>query len=75
MPANPTPAGDAQAHRRDDDIAIVNAGVRLRMEEREGGWVVAEVAVAYGGVAPLTIMAPKARSRAASVVVYVVVSL
>ncbi|EFN53303.1 hypothetical protein CHLNCDRAFT_136969 [Chlorella variabilis] len=48
-----------QAHRRDDDIAIVNACVRLAMEARGGGWVVGEAAIAYGGVAPLTIMAPK----------------
>ena len=53
-----------QAHRRDDDIAIVNACVRLAMEARGGGWVVGEAAIAYGGVAPLTIMAPKVRRGA-----------
>lgn len=51
-----------QAHRRDDDIAIVNAGMRFRLEaDADGGWAIAEAAIAYGGVAPLTIMAPKVR--------------
>ena len=27
-----------QAHRRDDDIAIVNAGMRFRMVQAEGEW-------------------------------------
>jgi xanthine dehydrogenase/oxidase len=49
-----------QAHRRDDDIAIVNAGMRFRLEQVAGGeWQIAEAAIAYGGVAPLTIMAHK----------------
>ncbi|KAK9861190.1 hypothetical protein WJX84_010543 [Apatococcus fuscideae] len=48
-----------QAHRRDDDIAIANAGMRVRMEmSSQGEWVVAEAEVALGGVAPRTIMAP-----------------
>ncbi|PSC76668.1 Xanthine dehydrogenase [Micractinium conductrix] len=49
-----------QAHRRDDDIAIVNAGMRFRMAQAEdGGWQIAEASIAYGGVAPLTVMAPQ----------------
>lgn len=49
-----------QAHRRDDDIAIVNAGMRFRMAQAaDGSWEIAEAAIAYGGVAPLTIMAPQ----------------
>eukprot|EP00887_Chlorella_sp_A99_P006651 scaffold3.g6651.t1 len=48
-----------QAHRRDDDIAIVNAGVRLRLRPAPaGGWEIGQAWVAYGGVAPKTIMAP-----------------
>ncbi|KAF8057662.1 XDH1 [Scenedesmus sp. PABB004] len=49
-----------QAPRRDDDIAIVNAGMRVLLEQRgAAGWVVAEAGIAYGGVAPKTIMAAK----------------
>jgi hypothetical protein len=60
-----------QSPRRDDDIAIVNAGMRVRLEPARaarggggggsGGWVVADVAIAYGGVAPKTIMAEQVR--------------
>ncbi|BDA44652.1 Xanthine dehydrogenase [Coccomyxa sp. Obi] len=47
-----------QAHRRDDDIAIVNAGMRMLLSRAlSGEWTVEEVGVAYGGVAPKTIMA------------------
>ncbi|GFH18706.1 uncharacterized protein HaLaN_15554, partial [Haematococcus lacustris] len=49
-----------QSPRREDDIAIVNAGMRVRLEQAaSGGWVVAEAAVAYGGVAARAIMAPQ----------------
>ena len=57
-----------QAPRRDDDIAIVNAGMRVRLAPAaaagagcgaEGSWVVEDISVAYGGVAPRSIMAPK----------------
>eukprot|EP00884_Botryococcus_braunii_P020051 jgi/Botrbrau1/672/Bobra.0161s0055.1 len=49
-----------QAHRRDDDIAIVNAGMRaLLAESPSGGWEIADAHIAYGGVAPLTVMARK----------------
>lgn len=47
-----------QAHRRDDDIAIVNAGMRVRLEPTPGGWVVRDAHISYGGVAPKTISAP-----------------
>ncbi|KAL6770287.1 XDH1 [Auxenochlorella protothecoides x Auxenochlorella symbiontica] len=51
-----------QAHRRDDDIAIVNAGIRIRMAPsgEEGAWVVADASLAFGGVAAKSIMAPRA---------------
>ncbi|KAJ9512823.1 hypothetical protein QJQ45_029028 [Haematococcus lacustris] len=49
-----------QSPRREDDIAIVNAGMRVRLEQAaSGGWIVAEAAVAYGGVAARAIMAPQ----------------
>lgn len=50
-----------QAHRRDDDIAIVNAGLRVLLEEKNDGWVVSDASIAYGGVAPLSISAAKTK--------------
>ncbi|KAM1342911.1 hypothetical protein ACFX11_007181 [Malus domestica] len=49
-----------QAHRRDDDIAIVNAGIRVHLEYR-GGWVVSDASIAYGGVAPLSLSAKRTK--------------
>lgn len=51
-----------QAQRRDDDIAIVNCGFRAAFRfdqsgEGPGQWVIEDVSIAYGGVAPLTVMA------------------
>ncbi len=54
-----------QSPRRDDDIAIVNAGIRIALQPSPaspgspGGWVVADAAAAFGGVAAKTIMAPE----------------
>ncbi|PNW76169.1 hypothetical protein CHLRE_12g545101v5 [Chlamydomonas reinhardtii] len=49
-----------QSPRREDDIAIVNAGMRVKLApgSEEGVWVVEEAAVAYGGVAARAVMAP-----------------
>lgn len=46
-----------QAHRREDDIAIVNAGIRVYLEERDKSWVISDASVVYGGVAPLSLSA------------------
>ena len=47
-----------QSPRREDDIAIVNAGMRVRLEPAtDGSWVVAEAAFAFGGVAAKALMA------------------
>lgn len=46
-----------QAHRRDDDIAIVNAGMRFCLEEKNGNWVISDASIVYGGVAPFSISA------------------
>ncbi|XP_038878581.1 xanthine dehydrogenase 1-like [Benincasa hispida] len=46
-----------QAHRRDDDIAIVNAGIRVFLEEEGKNWVVSDASIVYGGVAPLSLSA------------------
>ncbi len=50
-----------QSPRREDDIAIVNAGLRVLLEP--GSSVVREAALAFGGVASRTIMAPGAAGR------------
>jgi xanthine dehydrogenase/oxidase len=43
-----------QAKRKDDDIAIVNAGFRVRLDN---SGIVEDVALAYGGMAPVTVLA------------------
>ncbi|KAF8112241.1 hypothetical protein N665_0065s0026 [Sinapis alba] len=48
-----------QAHRRDDDIAIVNGGMRVFLEERGQELFVSDASIAYGGVAPLSLRARK----------------
>jgi xanthine dehydrogenase/oxidase len=61
-----------QSPRRDDDIAIVNAGMRVRLapppsadgaaggndnSNEDASWTVAEASIVYGGVAPRTLCA------------------
>lgn len=46
-----------QAKRKDDDIAIVTAGFRVRLDDQA---MVREVALAYGGMAPTTVLASSA---------------
>ncbi|KAL5979766.1 xylitol dehydrogenase [Asimina triloba] len=50
-----------QAHRRDDDIAIVNAGMRVSLHEKEGRWIVSDASIVYGGVAPVSVSALKTK--------------
>ncbi|KAL0389343.1 UNVERIFIED_CONTAM: Xanthine dehydrogenase 1 [Sesamum calycinum] len=50
-----------QAHRRDDDIAIVNAGMRVYLEEKDQKWVVSDASIVYGGVAPYSVSANETR--------------
>ncbi|KAM5584530.1 xanthine dehydrogenase 1 [Rosa sericea] len=50
-----------QAHRRDDDIAIVNAGIRVHLEERGENIVVSDASIVYGGVAPLSLSATRTK--------------
>ncbi|KAJ1813892.1 hypothetical protein LPJ75_002996, partial [Coemansia sp. RSA 2598] len=47
-----------QAKRRDDDIAIVTCGLRVRLNRQTNA--VEEAAFAYGGMAPTTVLATKA---------------
>ncbi|PNT74501.1 hypothetical protein BRADI_1g15800v3 [Brachypodium distachyon] len=48
-----------QAHRREDDIALVNAGMRVHIREAEGKWIVSDVSIVYGGVAAVPLTATK----------------
>ncbi|KAG2278957.1 hypothetical protein Bca52824_061512 [Brassica carinata] len=48
-----------QAHRREDDIAIVNGGMRVFLEERGEELFVSDASVAFGGVAAVTLRARK----------------
>ena len=49
-------AGYKQAHRRDDDIAIVNAGMKITLDKSS---LIQNAAFASGGMAPFTVMALK----------------
>ena len=51
-------AGYKQAQRREDDIAIVNAGLRVQFEDNTN--IIQDVAFSFGGMAPVTVMATKA---------------
>ena len=46
-----------QAHRRDDDIAIVNGAFRVVFDDTEP--TIREMAMSFGGMAPTTVMAQK----------------
>lgn len=48
-----------QARRREDDISIVTAGMRIRILVEGGKYVIDDIAIAFGGMAPTTIMASK----------------
>ena len=50
-----------QAKRREDDISIVTSGMRVKLEPAldASGWVIAHCSLAFGGMAPTTIMAKK----------------
>ncbi|KAJ4333574.1 hypothetical protein N0V87_007511 [Didymella glomerata] len=46
-----------QSKRKDDDIAIVNAALRVKLDDEDA---VKDVSLVYGGMAPTTIVAKKA---------------
>ena len=48
-----------QAHRREDDIALVNAGMRVFLVQDGERWAVDDVSIVYGGVAPVSLAALK----------------
>lgn len=45
-----------QARRREDDISIVTAGVRVELDnvDRSGMWTISDASIVYGGMAPIT---------------------
>ena len=54
-----------QSHRRDDDIAIVTAGMRVSFAvDESGSFVVKELSASYGGMAATTKMAAGVTSAA-----------
>ena len=52
-----------QSLRRDDDIAIVNAGMRVVLKPEESKWKVKEINLVYGGVAALTKVATQTQAK------------
>ena len=48
-----------QARRREDDISIVTSGMRIRLGVKDGKYMIDDMAIAFGGMAPTTIMAAK----------------
>ena len=48
-----------QARRREDDIAIVNAGLSVLLTPNQPHWTVRECCLAYGGVSYITVVAKK----------------
>ena len=46
-----------QARRREDDISIVTSGMRIKLCVENGKFVVQDVALAFGGMAPTTVVA------------------
>lgn len=49
-----------QAKRRDDDIAIVNCGLRVCFEQQGNDFFVQDATLAYGGMGPFSLIARKA---------------
>ena len=47
--------GYKQAHRREDDIAIVNAGMRVVLNDEEN--IIEQLTLSFGGMSPHTVMA------------------
>jgi len=57
-----------QAQRRDDDIAIVNAGIRVKFQYSETGegWCIRDASLVFGGVGPVTTIAENTEKYLAS---------
>ncbi len=48
-----------QSRRREDDIAIVNAGLRVKLVKEESDWTVKDCCLSYGGMSYVTTVARK----------------
>lgn len=48
-----------QARRREDDISIVTSGMRIRLAPENGKWTIKDAVLAFGGMAPTTVLATK----------------
>lgn len=48
-----------QARRREDDISIVTAGMRLKLKIIDNKFVIDDISLSFGGMAPTTILAKK----------------
>ena len=46
-----------QARRREDDISIVTSAMRVQLAVQDGAYVIADATLAYGGMAPTTVLA------------------
>jgi xanthine dehydrogenase/oxidase len=46
-----------QARRREDDISIVTSGMHIKLAPKDGIFIIEHVALAFGGMAPKTVMA------------------
>jgi len=46
-----------QARRREDDISIVTSGMRIKLSPGDDGFVIEDIAIAFGGMAPKTVLA------------------
>ena len=51
-----------QSRRREDDIAIVNAGLRVLLKPDRPHWTVQECSLAYGGMSYVTLMAKETQT-------------
>ena len=51
-----------QSRRREDDIAIVNAGMRVLLKPAVPHWTVQECSLVYGGMSYKTVVAKKTQS-------------
>jgi xanthine dehydrogenase/oxidase len=51
-----------QARRREDDISIVTSGMRIKVKVANGQFVIDDIALAFGGMAPTTVLALKTAS-------------
>ena len=51
--------GYKQARRKDDDIAIVNAGFRLLLDDEASQPTIKKLSLCYGGMSYLTVAASK----------------